>query len=285
MIIRKGGGAGTNPFIIYENASSNGGGTVLNGNNSISGHTARGSNLLNSGEKTLVLLVIGDSISSNSCQAAYTVTNTTKVDNLNHYDGVVYAYSDPYLGPSTGAGSYPAVIADNLINAGKFARVVIIGCAIGGGSSYDWSKQGSFSHRLVASMLYCREYGYPLTGPGDSGNWQMAVLHCCGTNDNPLGYTAPQYTAYTNSCIQLLRDYGFAGKVFIPEMSLQSGVTSATIQGAQAAIINNSLGIYVGPNFDQYTGATYRQVDNTHPTTALVTIMGSSWASTIEANY
>ncbi len=278
------GGGGTNPFTINENGTQSGGGVVINGNNSIGGKTPRGSNLLTPGEKSLVLLVIGDSISSNSCFSAYTVTNTAKNDNLNHYDGVVYQYADPYLGPSTGPGSYPGAIADALINNGRFARVVTIGCAMGGATSYDWSKFGGFAHRIVASLLYCRRYGYPLSGSGNGGNWSMAVIHALGTNDSALSYSAGAYTALSNSCFSMLRDYGFQGKIFVPEMTVVNNVANPTLQAAQAAIINPSLGILLGMNVDQYTGGTYRQVDGTHPTNALVAQMANSWATILIAN-
>lgn len=284
MIVGKAGGAGTNPFQINENGTQNGGGVVLNGNNSIGGKTARGSNLLTNGEKTLVLLVIGDSISSNSCPA-YTVTNTTKNDNLNHYDGVVYQYADPYLGPSSGPGSYPGIIADQLINATKFARQITIGCAMGGATSYDFSKYGGFSHRIIAALLYCRRYGYPLSGSGNSGNWAMACIHAFGTNDGILGYSAAGYTNYANSGIQLLRDYGYSGKVFIPRMTLANNVTNATIQGAQAALVNNPLGIYLGADADSLTGPTNRGGDGTHPTATGANNLASLWANIFVANY
>jgi hypothetical protein len=113
--LRKGGG-GTNPFVIYDqSATSNGGGAVLAGNNSTGGKTQRGSDLLTSGQKTLVLLVIGTSIESNSCAVPYTVVHGTVIDNYNPYDGHLYAHADPYLGPSTGPGSYPGAAADAII--------------------------------------------------------------------------------------------------------------------------------------------------------------------------
>ena len=280
------GGAGTNPFTINENATSNGGGVVLPGNNSTGGKVDRGAGFypLTVGEKTLVHLVIGDSISSNSCPF-YAVINTLKNDNLNFYDGKVYGYTDPYLGPSTGPGSWPGIMADQLINAGKFQRVVTIGCAMGGATSLDWSRLGGFSHRIVASLLYCRQYNYPLAGPGNSGNWQMAVSHCLGTNDQAQAYTAQQYTDNTNSCISILWNYGYKGKIFIPTMTLLANVVSPTLQAAQAAMINNALGIYSLGNFDSLTGPTNRQPDGTHPTSVGATGIASFASATIMANY
>src|SRR5438876_2568636 len=173
------GGAGTNQFAIYENPPQNGGGTELAGFSDTTGRTSASTSLTSS-ETTLIQIVIGDSVSSNSSAAAYTVTNT-KNENFNIYNGLNYRYADPYLGPSTGPGSYPGSIADQLINAGKFSRVISVGCAMGGTTSKDWSKQGAFNHRLRAALLYARKLGWPMTGSNDT--WRMAVIYALGIND------------------------------------------------------------------------------------------------------
>jgi hypothetical protein len=285
-MITRGGGAGTNPFQIFENATSNGGGVILPGNNNTSGLTPLASPGLVSGQRTLFLLPIGDSFESNSCAVAYTPTNST-VHMLNVYSGLLYPYSDPWLGPSTGPGSYIGQLADAIINSGKFARVICGGgCAMGGATSKDFSPWGSFAHRLGAMMLYARQKGYPLSAPGDGGNWQMAVPIMFGTNDNAQGYSALQYTTYTMGIVNLLRAYGCNAKVFIPQFkTLLNGSISTGLQGAQAAILSNALGIYAWSNYDQYTGPTYRVADGTHPTPAMTAAISSNGAAIIQASY
>ncbi len=153
-------GAGTNPLTINEYPTANSAGIIVPGNNITTGKTQRGSNLLTPGQKTLVILVIGTSIESNASGADYTVTNTATNDNHNIYDGNIWGYLDPYLGPSFAAsrGSYPGVIGDVLINDGTvFNRTVTIGCAMGGSSSADWARSGAFSHRIVAAILQARK--------------------------------------------------------------------------------------------------------------------------------
>lgn len=280
------GGAGTNPLQLFENAGSHGLGLVLNGNNSTGGKTQRGSDLLTSGEKTHILLVIGDSISANSAAAAYTVINTSKNDNLNIYDGHLYAYSDPWLGPSTGPGSWPGKTGDDIISDGsKFVRTIAIGCSMGGATSFDYSREGTFSHRVIAALLYCIRLGYPVSGSGDGGNWKMTCIWALGTNDNALGYTGAQWTAYTNSGIDFLRDYGFKGKILVPKMTLLNGVVSTSIQNAQDAIVDNSKGIYQGSNFDSLTGVTYRAGDGTHFSATGNTTAGGMVKTSIHSLY
>jgi lysophospholipase L1-like esterase len=283
MTFLRKGGAGGNPFQIFENPTSNSGGGIILGNNSISGKTVRPT-ALNAAEKTLIMLVIGDSISSNAQPSAYTPTNPLKNDNLNHYDGVVYNYSDPYLGPQTGAGSYSGTIADNLITSGKFARQITIGCAGGGASSIDWAKNGAWGHRLIASLLYCRRYGYPLSGV--NGNWAMTVLYMLGTNDGTLGLSAAAYATNANSCFQLLKDYGYTGKIGVPTtMTMANNAVNATIQGAQSALISAPNGIYSVGNIDSLTGSTNRIADGTHMTAAGAISLAGIVSPNIAAQY
>lgn len=283
MIIR-GGGAGTNPFQIFENGSSNGGGVVLNGNNTTAGKTQRGADTLTIGEKTIVMLIIGTSIESNSCPA-YTVINTTKNDNLNIYDGHLWQYADPYLGPSTGPGSYPGSIADALLTDGtKFNRSVAIGCAMGGATSKDFAREGTFAHRLIAALLYCKKNGYPLSGSGDGGNWKMTCIHSFGPNDIAQSYTTTEYTNYSNSCFNLLRDYGYTGRIYVPTNTCLAGATNSGFATAQSALIDNSKGIYGGINMDSYITGTYRS-DGTHLTTTGVSSIRNDWKVKWLADY
>jgi hypothetical protein len=152
---------------------------------------------------------------------------------------------------------------------------------MGGATSYDFSKAGAFSHRIVKSLLNCRRLGYPLSGSGDSGNWKMACIHSFGPNDQARilagdpNYSAAAYTANSQSCFSLLRDYGYQGKIFVPKNTMLANAVSTALPGAQAAIIDNSKGIYLGS-----------APDGTHPTGTMVTAaMAPDWNTVINANY
>src|SRR5258708_4046779 len=57
---------------------------------------------INTGVKNLVLIIMGQSLGGAEAPTAYTPTNASAVDNFNIYDGSIYAYSDPPLGPTWG---------------------------------------------------------------------------------------------------------------------------------------------------------------------------------------
>jgi hypothetical protein len=275
------GGAGTNPLTIFENAPQNGSGVNLVGVSDPTGYTSAPT-ALTSGETTLIQLIIGDSKGSNSGQSAYTSTHT-KSEMLNIYSGLNYQYKDPYLGPSTGPGSYPGTTADQLITAGKFSRVISIGAAMGGCTSHDYSKSGAFNHRARVALLYARALGWPVaTGAADT--WRMAVIYALGTNDNALGLSA-SYSANAQSCFDSLRDYGFGGKIFVAKSSMLTNAVNSTIQAAQAALVNNPAGIYVGADEDSLTGATNRVADGTHLTSTGEVNLASLWANIFVAQY
>jgi hypothetical protein len=272
--------AASNPYAIYENAPQNGGGAEVAGFSNTSGRTST-TTLLTSGETTLIQLLVGDSTAANSGVSAYSPVNT-KNENLNPYNGLNYRYADPYLGASGGAGSYPGRTADKLITAGKFARVITIGSAIGGSTSRDHSKLGAFNHRTIAALMYARKYGWPVSGAADS--WRMAVIYQLGINDNYMGLGASQLTTNALSCFQSLRDYGFQGKIFVAKSTMVANAVNSGIQAAQVALVNNPNGIYAGADMDSLTGAN-RQADGIHFSDVGNDALAGLWQAIFAAEY
>lgn len=259
-----GGGNRDNNLTIFDlSPGCNTGGPILPGISNPAGYTlATSGNALTPGEKTLIKLVVGDSISANTGQSAYTNGHTTKNDMLNLYTGTNYRFQDPMLSSSTGPGSYHGRTADKLITNGKFSRVITINAAIAGNCSTDYAASGSFNHRARIGCLYARQLGWPVSGSGDSGNWRFAILYALGTNDNGVGTSAANFTIAANSFINSMRGYGCNGDIFITKMTLLAGSVNAALQAAQAALVDNPNGIYLGPDADSLTGAN--RFDGTH---------------------
>ena len=96
-----------------------------------------------------------------------------------------------------------------------------------------------------------------------------------GTNEQAGGTTQAAFTANGNSLISSVRGIGCTADIFIATSTMLNNVTSATLQAAQAALINNGQGIYTLGNMDSLTGGTNRQGDGTH-----LTLTGEdSWAA------
>ena len=248
-----------------------------------------GSQTINSGIANLVLIVAGQSNIDNFTEStAYSPTNPTALDNLNIYDSAIYKAVAPLLGTSftleNGGSDYVhsgLILADALVTAGKFARVIIIPVAIGSTSVADWGGGSAVSGDPAVGLLTTR---IPvaiarLTQRGitcGSTNVTCAIIWGQGEADNFLSTSAVNYVASFNNMVTLTAAAGFVGRWFVAKQTYFNGSADATVQGAQTnasgsgGVINNSAGIYLGANADALVGNVCnpnhacRFSDNTH---------------------
>lgn len=198
---------------------------------------------------TGVFVTIGQSrISNNSSAPAspYTPSNGVKCLNLNPYDGHYYLLQDPVLGCSASVGyfqaGWQARLADKLIAAGKYSKVVIIPIAISGSSIADWNpSSGAFSDRIRAASAMLTDKGISPTA------WLCQI----GTTDNINGMSQSDFQTYMRAAINFQRS--FAGRAndkwMIAQDTIASGATSSAIRAAQAAVAADSKN-YLGPDCD-----------------------------------
>lgn len=224
----------------------------------INGKT-RVSSAINGAIRNCVLLIAGQSNVCNNFPASYTPTNVGKVDNFNIYDGAVYSAADPLLGTareaaSLGRGNFSGRLADKLINANKFDRVILVPIGIGGTLVSDW-ETGFCKDRMRVAINRLAAGGIVPT----------AVLWGQGEQDNFASTAQAAYQTSLTNVIANARAAGLGSTIpwFIAQQTWNSGTTSAAVQSAQAAIVNVGSRIYAGPNADSLN-ATNRQADNTH---------------------
>lgn len=228
-------------------------------------------NALNTGVKNLVLIVAGQSNVAAEAPTAYTVTNSTAVDNFNIYDGGMYAYTDPPLGSTwaylafSGSGSTCATlascgsvggrVADIFINNAIFSRVIVVPVAVGGSNIAQWDTNGPLFNRICVAMLRLASRGItPQT------NVTFAILWGQGESDH--GTSSAAYQAALNRIQAQAVACGFSGRFFVNIQTWASGTVDATVQGAQSGIVDN-LKFWAGANADSLN-ATNRQADNIH---------------------
>jgi len=260
-----GGGASMpDPFLMGENYRPDG----WNNNRGYSDVNAKTMRLtpINAQERTLILITSGQSNMASVGPSSYTPTNASKIDNLNIYDGAIYASADPLLGqtyaPGYGVGSIPPRIADKLITNNKFDRVILVPVASGGSSIAMWVSGGPLymrhcvaMHRLAARGIVPRMSGVTFAlvwgqGESDSGTAQS-------TYQTQFG----QIVTKLKNCPNLSSQ--FNGRIFVTKQTMITNVVNATVQAAQAALVDN-VSIFSGGDIDALTGATNRQVDGTH---------------------
>lgn len=210
------------------------------------------------GQKTLVIIVLGQSNACAVSPTAYTPTNSL-VHNLNIYDGGVYRFKDNPLGCSqtpvgsnqTPAGSWLGRLGDKLINASVAARVIMVPAAMAGSYVRDHDPTLSTTNnyiRLKVALLRCADKGYT----------PDAIIWMQGEGDNVAGTSQSAYQTALGHIIAQSRSDGYSGPWFINKTTWNAGAASTTIQAAQDATINHGAGIWAGANTDAYNN-TFRQ--------------------------
>lgn len=241
------------------------------------------------GSGTLILIVNSQSIPDNTLPSPVTPTNTTKVLQLDVYNQTIYQAAGNLLGTDgtggagcTTTGSYQVYLADKLVTDGKFSQVILVPVGIGGSSVMDWSPQGMLNQRARVACLSIRAKGW--IGSGAS----FGILYDQGNadaNNNTL-HGVPTAATWESLFIQWQNTYyplGCNFPIFVATETMQANVTNATIQGAQAAVVDN-VKVFAGANIDSLTGGTNR-ADGTHLTNTGGQSAANLWATILEAHY
>jgi hypothetical protein len=257
-------GSSSDPFILSESwrpdAWNNGTGYL-----NVSSRTMR-SNSVDTTKNNLILITAGDSNMASVGPSAYTVTNSTVVDNLNMYDGAIYAATEPLLSSTYftafGPGGITARVADAFIPT--FDRVICCPCSVGGSTTTMWAAGGVLYDRIPVVMRRLAARGIT----PDTTNCTFGMIYQIGANDNGAGTSQAAFEANVAQTVARAVDAGFSGKIWIPQYSRLAGSTSATVRAAQAALID-SITYFDGGDIDAITAtASNLQADNTHFSTA-----------------
>lgn len=218
------------------------------------------SSSITGGEKTGLIFAAGQSrISNQPTTTPYTPTNTTKVHQINIYDGLVYQMIDPVLGAGGSSGSYLSKLGDALINAGVFQRVIFVPMGIAGTATTQWIT-GDLRQRILVAGRRARALGYG----APNADLYKAIIWENGQTDVANGVSSAQYQANIITIQGLFAEVGFAVPFFIAQSTMDTNATNSTIRAAQAALVNNSALRYAGPDLDTLTGGTNLQADGTH---------------------
>ncbi len=252
--------------------------SVLAPNKSTAGKTPSISATISS--STFVMIGVGDSLQTNISATTYTPSNVAAVQNLNLYDGLIYKGIDPLISTPLAGGNYLTRTADKLVSDGKFARVVIIPLALGGSTSLDWSTAGVHHQRARVACWMVRDFGWI-----GNASVKFGIVYGVGTNDQTAGSTSQQIQDRYNSFRTAMTGHGCDFDTFVHTQSRLASVTSATVTGAQAAVVD-SVRTFTGVNIDTLTGVGANSTDGTHLDTATGSAAGgNALATLIEAHY
>lgn len=223
------------------------------------------------GEATGVFLVAGESMAANSTGSIYTPTNIAKIDNIDVDSGYMYAAADPLAGCSGTGGHWAGRVADKLIAAGKYQRVILIPIGVSGSVIAEWQPGGQCNGLMRSALMRLAAMSMPAT----------AVLWQLGANDNNAGTSQAAFTSGMNALIAQQRALGFTCPWLLANNTLYDNAVSPAIQAAIAAVINGT-DIKAGANTDTLTGPTNR-ADGVHFTATGADSAATLWSNAIIA--
>lgn len=209
---------------------------------------------LNPAVRNLVMIWAGQSNMQDIAPSLYTPANPTKIDNLNICDGGVYAAVDPLVGTQAGTdgngqfGNLGLKLADDLIAANLFDRIVIVPIAEGGTAVNEWATD-PVNTDIPVTLARLKARGMV---PGT--NVTVIIAWGQGETDTMIGTSQASYTASMNSIISQASAAGFTGTWFVAQESWISGAGSASVTAAQAAVVSHP-GVWAGPNIDALVGS------------------------------
>lgn len=248
----------------------------------------RATQSLSSAVRNLVLIWAGQSNMADIAPSLYTPANPTKIDDLNVCDGGVYAAVDPLVGTQAQGdgnaqlGNLGIKLADDLVVAGLFDRIVIVPAAQGGTAINDWA---TFPTNTIIPVALARLKARGMV-PGT--NVTVIIAWGQGETDTTNGTSQAAYTASMNSVISQVATAGFTGTWFVAKESWISGAGSALVTAAQAAVVTHPT-VWAGPNIDALVGSVCgaglnqacRQADNTHLSDAGQVTAATAWQAAL----
>jgi hypothetical protein len=199
--------------------------------------------------RNLVLIVAGQSNITDIAPSVYKTRNPDAIDNFNPYDSVIYAAADPLIGCSRNdGGGNPALrLADNLLTAKRFDRVIIAPIAVDGTTIADWS-DGFAASRVSVTLTRLADIGIV-----EGRNITIAVIF--GQGEQDLGTSREDYLFRLRKLIASSRAVGFRGPWFIAKQTYSGGRISTAVQSAQTDVVDHQKNIWAGVDADSLNGS------------------------------
>lgn len=229
---------------------------------------------LRPGEVTGNFMLAGQSLIAGSSEGLYTPTNANFVDNLNQFNGEIVKASDPLVGASLADSPLRQAspftrVADQLVTAGDFDRVVLTPAAYGGTTIAQWD--ADLHKHIINGYRRSVALGIPIT----------AILWQLGETDNALGTSqASYYASFVSMRTKVIAAGCTAPWILAKSTYIPGGLTSAAIRAAITALVDN-VNIFAGPDCDTLNG-TYRY-DDQHWNAAGNAAAAALWTSAIRA--
>ena len=232
------------------------------------------------GESTAVILSCGQSTSVNSVIGSYSVVNTTKNQNFNVLSGGLYQSTETMLGTGSQYSCWLPRLADKLITAGSYARVISVPFAFGGTAVSQW---------LPGTGKYNELIGVAAARVAAAGLTPTMLLWEQGETDSLNAVSQAAYQADLTTVIGAMRSAGISCPIFVRISAYHNLATSgaiADIRAAQTAVVSAigaGGGVYTGADTDDITD---RDVETgVHFTPTGADTQATRWKTVISSHF
>jgi hypothetical protein len=212
------------------------------------------------GERTLVLVFFGQSLSVNEVPTVRTITQA-KNHQLNILDGLCYRTAEPMLGINVSGGTvtdprgtWMSRLGDNLIAHGVTDRTVLVPAAVGGttiAQQVDDAAPPYLGNKINTVAMRIR----------DAGLKPSAIFLGIGESDTSAGTTQAAYAANQAKFIAMCNREMPNTPILIARESYYYGAVSSAVLAAQDAAVNNTT-VFAGENCELIPSSG--RYDNTH---------------------
>ena len=190
--------------------------------------------------RTAVILIAGQSNAANNGAERHNSRHPDRV--LNFVAGRCYAAASPLLGSTGFAGESWTAMADELLDAGAFDRVILAPVAVGASSVAQWARGGALNVTMIPLVQDLNDH-YRVTH----------VLWHQGESDFALKTDSAVYTERFLSFVDTLRANAVDAPVFVSKAS-RCGPTWSEANGirtAQQLLSSAEPGLRAGVDTDE----------------------------------
>jgi hypothetical protein len=244
------------PLYIYPYTTNNNAGLAAAFTNT-SGYTlAKGTGTCSPASSgTKVIVVLGQSLFSNSTNDSYSVANPTKNLNFNIFDGNCYGSQYTLLGATGTGGNVLARMADHLITSEGVPGVVLVPATVGGSHIGLWSNPQTPPYLYNLIGVVARRLAAANLSPTE-------IIWEHGETDCSLGTAQTAYASGLNTVLAAIQRAWPSTPILVNSAETWiNGSTCSSIAAAQAAAINGTS-VFAGANTDSL--GSLNRWDDTH---------------------
>lgn len=219
--------------------------------------------------RTMVALALGQSNTGNHGETLYRPAGPV----YNLFRGRCYRAEDPLLGPTGDGGSAWTRLADLVINAGLYDRVVIIPIGVGTTTAAQWAEGGYLHPRVLNAADEMRSLGFAITH----------VFWILGGSEKLTDGDAANREEYKRNFLSMvrgLRKRGVTAPVYVA-IGTYSGSFNRDIQRAQRELAAENPGIVAGPDTDALHAVQENRWEQVHFTHLGLDRLARAWLDAI----